>query len=225
LAAGGTLFLDEVGELPLTVQVKLLRVLQNREFERVGGTTTLHADVRLVAATNQDIDRAVETGTFREDLYYRLNVFRVHLPPLRDRGDDILFLAEQFVRTLSAQMGKPEAGLSRDAREALMAHPWPGNIRELQNAIERALIMSEGGLITAAQLGVHPRTERVPSAIQPGEPPSGVITPDSRLPEVEKRLVLDALSRAKGNKSRAARILGISRSQLYTRMGRFRIEG
>jgi Nif-specific regulatory protein len=224
LATGGTLFLDEVGELPLTVQVKLLRVLQNREFERVGGTTTLHADVRLVAATNQDIDRAVEAGSFREDLYYRLNVFRVHLPPLRDRGEDILFLAEHFVRTLSAQMGKPEAGLSRDAHEALMAHPWPGNIRELQNAIERALIMSEGGLITAAQLGVVPRADRAPSASQPDQPPSRVITPDSRLPEVEKRLVLEALSRAKGNKSRAARILGISRSQLYTRMSRFRIE-
>ena len=224
VAAGGTLFLDEVGELPLTVQVKLLRVLQNREFERVGGTTTLRADVRLIAATNRDLERAVEVGTFREDLYYRLNVFRVHLPPLRERGEDVLLLAEHFVRTLGGRMGKGEVGLSRDAREAFLAHPWPGNIRELQNAVERALIMSDGGLITAAQLGVLPRIERAPSAKQSSESSPSAITSDSFLPEVEKRLVLDALSKAKGNKSKAAKVLGITRSQLYTRMKRFGID-
>jgi Nif-specific regulatory protein len=224
LAAGGTLFLDEVGELPSTVQVKLLRVLQNREFERVGGTATLRADVRLIAATNRDLEQAVEVGTFREDLYYRLNVFRVHLPPLRDRGDDVLLLAEQFVRTLSGHMGKEEVGLSRDAREALLAHPWPGNIRELQNAVERALIMSEGGLITAAQLGVVPRPERTATSRQPDEAPSGTVSSTSPLSEVEKRLILDALARANGNKSRAANFLGITRSQLYTRMKRFGID-
>ena len=224
VAAGGTLFLDEVGELPLTVQVKLLRVLQNGEFERVGGTATLYADVRLIAATNRDLERAVEVGTFREDLYYRLNVFRVHLPPLRERGEDVLLLAEHFVRTLAGRMGKGEVGLSRDAREALLAHPWPGNIRELQNAVERALIMSDGGLITAAQLGVLPRIERAPSAKQSSESSSSAITSDSFLPEVEKRLVLDALSKVKGNKSKAAKVLGITRSQLYTRMKRFGID-
>ena len=224
LAAGGTLFLDEVGELPLTMQVKLLRVLQNREFERVGGTTTLHADVRLIAATNRDLERAVEVGTFREDLYYRLNVFRVHLPPLRERGEDVLLLAEHCVRELAGRMGKGEVGLSRDAREALLAHPWPGNIRELQNAIERALIMSDGGLITAGQLGVSPRMERAVASTQPGKIPSSPINSDSPLSEVENRLVLDALSKAKGNKSKAAKILGITRSQLYTRMKRFGLE-
>ena len=224
LAAGGSLFLDEVGELPLTVQVKLLRVLQNREFERVGGTTTLRADVRLIAATNRDLERAVEVGTFREDLYYRLNVFRVHLPPLRERGEDVLLLAEQFVRMLGGRMGKGEVGLSRDAREALLAHPWPGNIRELQNAVERALIMSEGGLITAAQLGVFPRLERAAASGQPGSAVPSPITAESPLPEVEKRLVLDALSKVKGNKSKAAKLLGITRSQLYTRMKRFGID-
>jgi len=224
LAAGGTLFLDEVGELPPPVQVKLLRVLQNREFERVGGTTTLHADVRLIAATNRDLERAVEAGAFREDLYYRLNVFRVHLPPLRERGEDVFLLAEHFVCKLGGRMGKGEVGLSRDAREALLAHPWPGNIRELQNAIERALIMSDGGLITAAQLGVHPRAERAATSSHPGEVPSGPTITESPLAEIEKRLVLDALSKAKGNKSRAAKRLGITRSQLYTRMKRFGID-
>jgi Nif-specific regulatory protein len=224
LASGGTLFLDEVGELPLTVQVKLLRVLQNGEFERVGGTATLYADVRLIAATNRDLERAVEVGTFREDLYYRLNVFRIHLPPLRERGEDVLMLAEHFVRGLAGCMGKGEVGLSRDAREVLLAHPWPGNIRELQNAVERALIMSDGGLITAAQLGVPSRMERTAATRQPREAPSSPITSDFPLPEVEKRLVLDALSKAKGNKSKAANLLGITRSQLYTRMKRFGID-
>jgi Nif-specific regulatory protein len=224
LAAGGTLFLDEVGELPLTVQVKLLRVLQNREFERVGGTATLHADVRLIAATNRDLERAVETGTFREDLYYRLNVFRVHMPPLRERGDDVLLLADQFLRTLAAQMGKGEIGLSRDARDTLVRYRWPGNIRELQNAIERALILSEGGLITAGQLGITARTERAAvSREEPGEVPP--IPTGQPLAEMEKRLVEDALSKVKGNKSKAAKLLGLTRSQLYTRMKRFDLDG
>ncbi len=221
LAAAGTLFLDEVGELPPTVQAKLLRVLQDGEFVRVGGTTTLHANVRIIAATNRDLERAVEDGLFREDLYYRLNVFRIHLPPLRERGDDVLLLAEHFVRDLGPQMGKPDVGLSRDARDALLAHVWPGNIRELQNAIERALILSEGGLLTAAQLGIVPRSDRAAAPAFPAPSPS---QPDQPLSEVEKRLVLDALARAKGNKSVAAKVLGITRSQLYTRLKRFGLE-
>jgi transcriptional regulator with GAF, ATPase, and Fis domain len=225
LAAGGTLFLDEVGELSHPVQAKLLRVLQDGEFVRVGGTTTLHADVRIIAATNRDLERAVEAGQFREDLYYRLNVFRVHLPPLRDRGDDVLLLAEYFVRDLGPQMGKTEVGLSRDARDALMAHPWPGNIRELQNAIERALILSEGGLLTAAQLGIVSRREHR-AAIAQAPAPAGVpVSPSSQsLPEWEKHLVQDVLKKTKGNKSEAAKVLGITRSQLYTRLKRFGLE-
>jgi transcriptional regulator with GAF, ATPase, and Fis domain len=223
LAAGGTLFLDEVGELSHPVQAKLLRVLQDGEFGRVGGTTTHHADVRIIAATNRDLERAVEAGQFREDLYYRLNVFRVHLPPLRERGDDVLLLAEYFVRDLGPQMSKAEVGLSRDARDALMAHPWPGNIRELQNAIERALILSEGGLLTAAQLGIASRREH-PAAV----PQAPAVLPESpasqSLPEWEKHLVLDVLNKTRGNKSEAAKILGITRSQLYTRLKRFGLE-
>src|SRR5262249_47339722 len=132
-AAGGTLFLDEVGELSQAAQAKLLRVLQEREFERVGGTATLRADVRVIAATNRDLAAAVAAGRFREDLFYRLDVVTVHLPPLRERGDDVLLLADHFVRAIGARMGKGEPGLSRDAQEALLAHGWPGNIPELAN--------------------------------------------------------------------------------------------
>jgi transcriptional regulator with GAF, ATPase, and Fis domain len=225
LAAGGTLFLDEVGELSHPVQAKLLRVLQDGEFVRVGGTTTLHANVRIIAATNRDLERAVESGQFREDLYYRLNVFRVHLPPLRERGDDVLFLAEHFVRELGPQMGKAEVGLSRDARDALLAHPWPGNIRELQNAIERALILSEGGLLTAAQLGIVSRREHLASVPHAPAPAVAPESPSSQsLPEWEKHLVIDVLNKTKGNKSEAAKILGITRSQLYTRLKRFGLD-
>lgn len=157
LAAGGTLFLDAIGELTPAVQAQLLRVLQERQYERVGGMATLDADVRLIAATNRDLERGVAEGGFREDLYYRLAVFPIRLPALRDRGDDVILLAEYFVRELGAKLGKGDPGLGRDAREVLLAHQWPGNIRELQNAIERALIVSDGEVITADQLGIAAR--------------------------------------------------------------------
>jgi Nif-specific regulatory protein len=225
LAAGGTLFLDEIAELSQGVQAKLLRVLQEREFERLGGTATLKADVRLIAATNRNLERAVETGRFREDLYYRLNVFSVHLPPLRERGDDVLLLADHFVRDLGMRIGRGEPGLSRDAREALLAHPWPGNIRELQNAVERALIMSDGGLLSAAQLGLVPRRERdAEGAALSAAPGPQAHAFGHSLAEWEKQIVLDVLKKAKGNKSRAARLLGLTRSQLYTRLKRFGLD-
>jgi transcriptional regulator with GAF, ATPase, and Fis domain len=224
IAAGGTLFLDEVGELPPAVQAKLLRVLQSREFERVGGTATLRADVRLIAATNRDLERAVAAGTFREDLYYRLNVLRVHLPPLRERGQDVLLLADAFVNELAAGMGKGGAGLSREAHDALLAHPWPGNIRELQNAIERALIVSDGGLITAGQLGLSARSDRTLTGPPAGHPAPFPSPADATLPDLEKRVVQDALVKAHWNKSKAASLLGITRSQLYTRLKRFGLE-
>ncbi len=225
LAAGGTLFLDEIAELSQGVQAKLLRVLQEREFERVGGTTTLRANVRLIAATNRNLERAVETGRFREDLYYRLNVFSVHLPPLCERGDDVLLLADHFVRDLGMRIGRGEPGLSRDAREALLAHPWPGNIRELQNAVERALIMSDGGLLSAAQLGLVPRRERdAEGAALSAAPGPQAHAFGHSLADWEKQIVLDVLKKAKGNKSRAARLLGLTRSQLYTRLKRFGLD-
>ena len=221
LAAGGTLFLDEIGELAPIVQAKLLRVLQEHQYERVGGTTTMNADVRLVAATNRDLDQAVAEGRVREDLYYRLAVFRVHLPSLRDRKDDVLVLADYFVRELASRMGRSEAGLSEEACDLLMVHRWPGNIRELQNAIERALILADGGLISAAHLGL---VVPPPAAAAISSGPAAVendATGMRTLAEVERQSVLAALRRAKGNKSRAAAALGLSRGALYTRLRRF----
>lgn len=225
LAAGGTLFLDEVGELSPGVQAKLLRVLQEREFQRVGGTTTLRADVRIIAATNRNLEQAVDAGQFRKDLFYRLNVFSVHLPPLREREDDVLLLAEHFARTLEPKIGQGGAGFSREARDVFRAHSWPGNIRELENAVERALILSEGGPLTPAQLGITPRTSLPAAGAVPGGPShrEALATAESLL-QVEKRMVLDALAKAKGNKSRAARFLGLTRFQLYTRLKRFGLD-
>jgi len=221
LAAGGTLFLDEIGDLAASVQAKLLRVLQEREFQRVGGTATLKADFRLIVATNRNLTDAMAHGQFREDLYYRLSVFPIHLPPLRERGEDVVLLAREFVHRLGERMGKGEPGLSRDARELLLTHPWPGNIRELQNAIERALIVSDGGLITADQLGLT--RPRLPSseASLPGVPtPSGVAAQDAAatLQELERRAIADALAKAKGNKTAAAAALGLTRMRLYTKL-------
>jgi transcriptional regulator with GAF, ATPase, and Fis domain len=218
LAAGGTLFLDEIAELTPAVQAKILRVLQEREYQRVGGTATLRADARIVTATNRDLEREVRAGRFREDLFYRLNVFTVHLPPLRERGDDVLLLADHFVRALGARMGRGEPGLSREAREVLLGHRWPGNIRELQNAVERALIVSEGGLITAAQLGIAPLPADRPL---PGAGPAMAPDGAASLAELEQRMVSRALERAGGNKSKAAKLLGLTRAQLYTRLQRF----
>jgi transcriptional regulator with GAF, ATPase, and Fis domain len=227
LASGGTLFLDEVGELAPAVQAKLLRILQDRRYERVGGTSTLTADVRLIAATNRNLEDAVAEQRFREDLFYRLAVFRVHLPSLRERGDDILLLADRFVREFGMRMGKGDVGLSREARDLLLAHRWPGNIRELQNAIERSVILSDGGLISAAQLGVAPiaaSSAGRPAATQPAASSSAAEAPAHTLPELEKQAVVEALQRSKGNKSQAAAALGLSRTRFYTLLRRFGLE-
>ena len=219
LAGGGTLFLDEVGDLSAPVQVKLLRVLQEREYQRVGGTATLKADIRLMAATHKDLNAEMAAGRFRRDLFYRLSVFDVRLPTLRDRGDDVLLLADSFIRSLAANMGKGDVTLSRDACEVLRRHPWPGNIRELQNAIERALITCDGALVNAAHLGIPLTSEHeAPAAPPPPDAGGGL------LDEIERNAILDALARAHGHKSRAAALLGVTRFQLYTRLKRHRIE-
>jgi transcriptional regulator with GAF, ATPase, and Fis domain len=220
LAAGGTLFLDEVAELPGSVQAKLLRVLQEHEFQRVGGTATLHADVRLIAATNRDLAQAVATGTFREDLFYRLNVFSIHLPPLRERGDDALLLARHFLREIGLRLGKGGRELGADAQALLRSYGWPGNIRELENAIERALILADGGLLTADHLGLRGTghgqvADRAPDAKAEPAP----------LAEIERRTILAALEETHGNKTRAASLLGITRTQLHTRLKRYGLAG
>jgi Nif-specific regulatory protein len=227
LAAGGTLFLDEIGDLSAGVQVKLLRVLQEREYQRVGGTATLKANVRLLTATNRDLSAEMAAGRFRSDLFYRLSVFNVHLPPLRERGDDVLRLADHFIRTLGPQMGKGDLTLSRDACDLLRRHPWPGNIRELQNAIERSLITSEGTLVTAAHLALRPSGAAAvppPGAAPAAGPPPSAAPAAGTLHDLERQAIVDALQRAHGHKARAAALLGLTRFQLYTRLKRYAIE-
>src|SRR4029079_10060604 len=171
MADGGTLFLDEVGDLPPDVQVKLLRVLQEREFERVGGSETLKVDVRVVSATHRDLEKQIADGTFREDLYYRLTVFPIVLPPLRARASDLPVLAEHFVQKYPPAAGKAVRGLDASALAALSGYPWPGNVRELENVIERALILARGAEITAADL----EFTRRPAGASPAAPPAGPI--------------------------------------------------
>jgi two-component system, NtrC family, response regulator HydG len=221
LAAGGTLFLDEVGDLSAAVQVKLLRVLQEREYQRVGGTATFKADIRLIAATNKDLNAEMAGGRFRSDLFYRLSVFGVHLPPLRERGDDVLLLADSFVQSLAASMGKRDVTLSRDAREALRQHRWPGNIRELQNAIERALITCEDALVTSAHLAIPLASERFASPEPPDSRPAADCV---ELQDLERNAIVEALHRTHGHKARAAALLGVTRFQLYSRLKRYGLE-
>ncbi len=210
LADGGTLFLDEVGEMSPGVQVKLLRVLQERNFERVGGTHQLQVDVRVIAATNRDLGQAVECGSFRRDLFYRLNVFPITLPPLRERPEDIPLLAQHFLSRFSSEMGKPIDAISEAAMSYLQHHPWPGNVRELQNVMERAVILAENPRIT-------PRDLVIPGqAAQPLDvsiPPQGI-----SLEALENRLIKKALEIARGNQSQAARLLGLTRHALRYRM-------
>ena len=214
LAAGGVLFLDEVGEMSPSAQAKFLRVLQEREFQRLGGTRTLKADVRVIAATNRDLQKAMERGDFREDLFYRLQVFDIRLPPLRDRTSDILPLSEVFIREIGRVIGRPPAGLTRDAKEALLAYSWPGNVRELRNALERAAILAEGGLITADHLSLNRDRTAAPGDVAPE-------TTD--LKALERDMIVRALAESNGNKARAAARLGLSRTQLYVRLRRYQI--
>ncbi|HVR97360.1 MAG TPA: sigma 54-interacting transcriptional regulator [Thermoanaerobaculia bacterium] len=227
-AAGGTLFLDEVAEMSPLVQAKLLRFLQEREFQRLGGTRTLRADVRVIAATNRDLGRLIARQEFREDLYYRLNVFEIRIPPLRERPEDVLLLAEAFLEELGHSMSRPAAGISRDAREWLLAYPWPGNVRELRNAIERAILLCDGGLVTRDHLPAvvgRPETAR-PAAVH------GSLGPDAPFPAggidleaVERSFVERALAQTRGNKSKAARLLGLTRAQLYSRLEKYGLGG
>jgi len=223
MADGGTLFLDEVGDLPLDVQVKLLRVLQERELERVGGAETIRVDVRIISATHRDLEKQIADGTFREDLYYRLNVFPIFLPPLRDRTSDTPLLAEHFVGKYAAGAGKPVRGLDASAVAALCAYPWPGNVRELENVIERALILARGPEITAADLEFtrRPLPGASPTAGRPGD---GARPLSERLHEQERAAIVAAIDAAQGNIAHAARALGINRSTLYYRLRKHGLE-
>jgi transcriptional regulator with GAF, ATPase, and Fis domain len=211
LASGGVLFLDEVGEMSPSAQAKFLRVLQEREFQRLGGTRLQKANVRVIAATNRDLRKAVERGDFREDLYYRLQVFDIRVTPLRERRADILPLSEAFLQEIAKSFGRPPAGLTRDAREALLHHHWPGNVRELRNALERAAILCEGGLITARHLSLQVPARPVQSAT-------------TNLSTVERDTIVQVLRDSRWNKSQAAKRLGLSRTQLYVRLRKYDLE-
>ena len=227
LADGGTLFLDEIGDVPLDVQVKLLRVLQEREFERVGGSETIKVDVRVVSATHRDLEKQIADGTFREDLYYRLNVFPILLPPLRDRPSDIPLLAEHFLQKYAPGAGKPVRGLDASAVAALCAYPWPGNVRELENVVERALILARGPEITGADLEFTRRPSPAASggaAAGPARATDGSRPLGERLHEQERAAIVAAIDAAQGNIAHAARALGINRSTLYYRLRKHGLE-
>jgi two-component system response regulator AtoC len=212
LASTGVLFLDEVSEMSPMAQAKLLRVLQEREFRRLGGTRLVKADVRVIAATNRDLPRAVAEGRFREDLFYRLQVFDIRLPPLRERRRDIPLLVDAFLQDFHRSTGCASAGLTADALEIVVGYEWPGNVRELHNALERAVILCEGGLITGNHLSVRP---------------AGVVAPrrtPNNLSDVERRTIEQVLREAGWNKSKAARRLGITRTQLYCRLRKYGLE-
>src|SRR5579863_8149428 len=214
IADKGTLFLDEIGDVPPPTQVKLLRVLQDREFERLGGTKTLKVDVRLIAATNRDLRAALEEGTFREDLYYRLNVVAIDIPPLRERREDIPPLAEFFITKFARESGKPVRGITPQAMQALEDFHWPGNVRELQNIIERAVTLSSGEMLDAADI----RLDRPPG--RPGAEAAHVLPQGFTLEQWEDEMIREALRSANGNKSQAARSLGLSRNALRYRLSK-----
>ncbi|HUO13868.1 MAG TPA: sigma-54 dependent transcriptional regulator, partial [Verrucomicrobiae bacterium] len=217
LADKGTLFLDEIGDVPAATQVKLLRVLQEREFERLGGTKTIKVDVRLIAATNRDLREALEQGTFREDLYYRLNVVPIDIAPLRERKEDIPDLVNLFVTRFAGDSGKAIEGLSPAAMQMLENYHWPGNVRELQNIVERACALAKGNVLEAADIHIDAR----PSKATNGG--TGFLPDGMTLEQWEDEMVQEALRRAHGNKSQAARLLGLSRNALRYRLSKIGI--
>jgi DNA-binding NtrC family response regulator len=217
LADKGTLFLDEIGDVPAATQVKLLRVLQEREFERLGGTKTVKVDVRLIAATNRDLREALEQGTFREDLYYRLNVVPIDIAPLRQRKEDIPDLVNLFVSLFAADSGKPVKSISPEAMQILVNYHWPGNVRELQNIIERACALAKGPILEASDIRLDVRPAKAANGA------SNFLPEGMTLEHWEDEMIQEALRRAHGNKSQAARLLGLSRNALRYRLSKIGI--
>jgi two-component system, NtrC family, response regulator AtoC len=213
MAEGGTLFLDEIGDISSKLQLDLLRVLEDRHFFRVGGSESIHVDVRIIAATNRNLQKAVADGSFREDLFYRLNVIPIHLPPLRDRLEDIPLLVEHFLEQLGAEMNRRVDQVATDAIGILMAHTWPGNVRELRNVLERAIVVASGHVIQASDLGL-----RRPPCAEGG--PAGAM---ASLDDVERHHIGRVLQESGGNISQAARTLGIDRATLYNKLRKYNL--
>jgi two-component system response regulator HydG len=226
LAHEGTLFLDEISDIPLSTQVKLLRVLQEKEIERVGGERTISVNVRIISATNRDLPPLVEKGEFREDLFYRLHIIPIEVPPLRERKEDILPLVTHFIHSISAEMAKPVESISDEALELLMRYNWPGNIRELENMIERAIVLCEGGRLDAQLFPISERlAPRQNSAGTLSVPPVGTITLDNALERIERAMIEDALEKSGGVKTRTAELLGIKTSALYYKLEKYGLSG
>jgi Nif-specific regulatory protein len=217
LAEGGTLFLDEIGELNMSTQVKLLRVLQSKEYERLGGTKSIRANVRLIAATNKDIEKAIADRSFRDDLYYRLNVFAIFIPPLRERKPDLLLLADHFLEKASLANGKHIKRISTPAIDMLMAYHWPGNVRELENAIERAVVVCDGQVVHA-----HHLPPTLQTAASSGTAMS--LSLKDALDAYEKDLIQDALKTSRGNRAKAARLLNTSGRIMNYKVKQLRID-
>jgi len=216
LAHMGTIFLDEIGEISQSVQIKILRVLQEKAFERVGGEETIEVDVRIISATNKDLKAEIEKGNFREDLYYRLNVVNIHIPPLRERKEDIPLLAAAFVREFAQENNKAVEGIDPKARAALYNYSWPGNIREVRNVIESAVVMCKGNIIT---------TDDLPPSVT-SEPENNYIRipMGSTLAEAEQEIIRSTLNQQNGNKSRTAEVLGIGRKTLHRKIGEYHLD-
>jgi DNA-binding NtrC family response regulator len=217
----GTVFLDEIGDVPGNIQVKLLRILQERQFERLGSNLTRSVDVRVIAATNVDLRAALEQGRFREDLYYRLNVVPINIPPLRERTEDIPFLARHFVQKLAGELGSYAKDISAAAIDRLLTHSWPGNVRELENTLERSLVLAPGEILQPSDLRIEaPRTASAVASQQAPLLPEG-----ETLEHWEQMMIREALRRANGNKSQAARMLGLTRNALRYRLSQMGLEG
>jgi len=219
LSAGGDIFLDEIGDIPLTTQAKLLRVLETKQFVRIGGTRPINVDIRIITATNRNLAERVSRGLFREDLFYRINVFPVHLPPLRERKDDITLLVNAFIHELQSDTQKRITGVSPAAMDIFMRYHWPGNVRELKSALEYAFLVAESGLVETqhlpSQLQSALKTETAPQSVSADS--NGTAGPE------EKAQLIEALRKAGGNQSRAAGILGVHRMTVFNRMRKYGI--
>ena len=213
LADGGTIFLDEIGEIDQSTQIKILRVLQERTFERVGGEETISVDVRIIAATNKDLEEEVRKGNFRQDLFYRLNVVHISVPPLRERKEDISLLVASFLKTFNEEDGKSVEGFTPAARKAIMAYSWPGNIRELRNTVESCVVMARGRMIDVDQLPFHITDSDLPQIVS--------LKIGTSLESAEKKLILATIDWCKGNKTRAAEVLGIGRKTLHRKLDEY----
>ncbi|MFO0740519.1 MAG: sigma-54 dependent transcriptional regulator [Labilithrix sp.] len=220
-ASGGTLFLDEIGEMPAGMQAKLLRALEERSVRPIGGTTEVPFDARLVTATNRDLESLVESGRFREDLYYRINVVHVELPPLRARGGDVLLLAQHFINKIAPPMGKKVTGFSSAVAERLLSYSWPGNVRELQNCVERAIALARFEELTVGDLPPKVREYKPSFVVVATEDPSDLVT----MEEVERRYIQRVMEAVGQNKTQAAKVLGFDRTTLYRKLERYKLGG